>query len=175
MKTALSPWQLCPLYPNNPEIWLNELRSPSELLDLEEFSDCINSASGAGSLHVVNPAFDFVPPKHVSLFITDTWVEMGVSDKRSFFSFPLLLTFLKLLYLVYLCIFLTFSEVAIAQHSCTVSWEIITLLMIWWCNDEPLQRVEFWLVNWADTGRWFYSSTTVNIELVVLVKHYCTF
>ncbi|CAL5206167.1 unnamed protein product [Lathyrus oleraceus] len=64
--------KLCPLYPHNPEVLLNELRSPSELLDFGEFSDCMDSASGGGSLHVVNPTFDYVPPKLVSLFITDT-------------------------------------------------------------------------------------------------------
>ncbi|TKY49690.1 Translation initiation factor eIF-2B subunit beta [Spatholobus suberectus] len=64
--------KLCPLYPHNPQVLLNELRSPSELLDFGEFSDLMDSASGAGSLHVVNPAFDYVPPNLVSLFITDT-------------------------------------------------------------------------------------------------------
>ncbi|XP_011020371.1 PREDICTED: translation initiation factor eIF-2B subunit beta-like [Populus euphratica] len=66
--------KLCPLYPHNPEVLLNELRSPSELLDFGEFSDCLDFGSGTGSplLHVVNPAFDYVPPKLVSLFITDT-------------------------------------------------------------------------------------------------------
>ncbi|KAF7824703.1 Translation initiation factor eIF-2B subunit beta [Senna tora] len=64
--------KLCPLYPHNPEVLLNEMRSPSELLDFGEFSDCLDSASGNGSLHVVNPTFDYVPPKLVSLFITDT-------------------------------------------------------------------------------------------------------
>ncbi|KAH9698466.1 translation initiation factor eif-2b subunit beta [Citrus sinensis] len=65
--------KLCPLYPHNPEVLLNELRSPSELLDFGEFSDCMDFGSGSGSplLHVVNPAFDYVPPKLVSLFITD--------------------------------------------------------------------------------------------------------
>ncbi|XP_010552035.1 PREDICTED: translation initiation factor eIF-2B subunit beta-like isoform X2 [Tarenaya hassleriana] len=58
--------KLCPLYPHNPEVLLNELRSPSELLDFGEFSDC------STLLHVVNPTFDYVPPKLVSLFITDT-------------------------------------------------------------------------------------------------------
>lgn len=66
-------YQLCPLYPHNPEVLLNELRSPSELLDFGEFSDCMDFGSGVGSrLHVVNPTFDYVPPKLVSLFITDT-------------------------------------------------------------------------------------------------------
>lgn len=66
--------KLCPLYPHNPEVLLNELRSPSELLDFGEFSDCMDFGSGTGFplLHVVNPAFDYVPPKLVSLFITDT-------------------------------------------------------------------------------------------------------
>ncbi|KAK4414538.1 Translation initiation factor eIF-2B subunit beta [Sesamum alatum] len=66
--------KLCPLYPHNPEVLLNELKSPSELLDFGEFSDCLDFGSGTGSplLHVVNPAFDYVPPNLVSLFITDT-------------------------------------------------------------------------------------------------------
>uniref|UniRef100_A0A7N0TQ74 Translation initiation factor eIF2B subunit beta n=1 Tax=Kalanchoe fedtschenkoi TaxID=63787 RepID=A0A7N0TQ74_KALFE len=66
--------KLCPLYPHNPEVLLNELRSPSELLDFGEFSDCMDFGTGPDSplLHVVNPAFDYVPPKLVSLFITDT-------------------------------------------------------------------------------------------------------
>ncbi|KAI3968152.1 hypothetical protein MKX01_018455 [Papaver californicum] len=65
--------KLCPLYPHNPEVLLNDLRSPSELLDFGEFSDCMDYGIGSGApLHVVNPAFDYVPPKLVSLFITDT-------------------------------------------------------------------------------------------------------
>ncbi|BBG96509.1 NagB/RpiA/CoA transferase-like superfamily protein [Prunus dulcis] len=59
--------KLCPLYPHNPEVLLNELRSPSELLDFGEFSDCMDFGSGTASplLHVVNPTFDYVPPKLV--------------------------------------------------------------------------------------------------------------
>ncbi|XP_057807839.1 uncharacterized protein LOC131022401 [Salvia miltiorrhiza] len=66
--------KLCPLYPHNPEVLLNELKSPSELLDFGEFSDCLDFGIGNGSslIHVVNPAFDYVPPDLVSLFITDT-------------------------------------------------------------------------------------------------------
>ncbi|XP_058107022.1 uncharacterized protein LOC131250749 isoform X2 [Magnolia sinica] len=65
---------LCPLYPHNPEVLLNDLKSPSELLDFGEFSDCMDFGCGSGAplLHVVNPSFDYVPPKLVSLFITDT-------------------------------------------------------------------------------------------------------
>ncbi|XP_021306578.1 translation initiation factor eIF-2B subunit beta isoform X2 [Sorghum bicolor] len=66
--------KLCPLYPHNPEVLLNELKSPSDLLDFGEFSDCMNFSTQDGSplLNVVNPTFDYVPPKLVSLFITDT-------------------------------------------------------------------------------------------------------
>ncbi|XP_024974198.1 translation initiation factor eIF-2B subunit beta-like isoform X2 [Cynara cardunculus var. scolymus] len=34
--------KLCPLYPHNPQVLLNELKSPSELLDFGEFSDCMD-------------------------------------------------------------------------------------------------------------------------------------
>ncbi|XP_057849118.2 uncharacterized protein LOC131060046 isoform X2 [Cryptomeria japonica] len=64
--------KLCPLYPHNPEVLLNDLKSPSELLDYGEFSDCMDGGTGNSRLHVVNPAFDYVPPQLVSLFITDT-------------------------------------------------------------------------------------------------------
>ncbi|XP_057513817.1 uncharacterized protein LOC130795617 [Actinidia eriantha] len=62
---------LCPLYSHNPEVLLNELMSPSDLLDFGEFSDCIDFGSGAGSplLHVVNPVFDYMPPKLVNLLL----------------------------------------------------------------------------------------------------------
>jgi translation initiation factor eIF-2B subunit beta len=66
--------KLCPLYPHNPEVLLNELKSPSDLLDFGDFSDCMHFSTQDGSplLNVVNPTFDYVPPKLVSLFITDT-------------------------------------------------------------------------------------------------------
>ncbi|KAJ4767720.1 Translation initiation factor eIF-2B subunit beta [Rhynchospora pubera] len=66
--------KLCPLYPHNPEVLLNELKSPSDLIDFGEFSDCMDFGAhgGAPLMHVVNPTFDYVPPNLVSLFITDT-------------------------------------------------------------------------------------------------------
>ncbi|KAG5560412.1 hypothetical protein RHGRI_003656 [Rhododendron griersonianum] len=65
--------ELCPSYPHNPEVLLNDMRCPSELIEFGEFSDCMDFGSGSGSplVHVVNPAFDYVPPELVSLFITD--------------------------------------------------------------------------------------------------------
>ncbi|KAH0993740.1 hypothetical protein GBA52_005223 [Prunus armeniaca] len=67
-------YKLCPLYPNNPEVLLNDMRCPSELLSFGEFSDCTDFSIGSGAplLHVLNPAFDYVPPELVSLFVTDT-------------------------------------------------------------------------------------------------------
>ncbi|OEL27507.1 Translation initiation factor eIF-2B subunit beta [Dichanthelium oligosanthes] len=72
--------KLCPLYPHNPEVLLNELKSPSDLLDFGEFSDCMNFSTQDGSplLNVVNPTFDYVPPKLVSLFITDTPIDVAL-------------------------------------------------------------------------------------------------
>ncbi|KAF7151134.1 hypothetical protein RHSIM_Rhsim02G0042300 [Rhododendron simsii] len=65
--------KLCPSYPHNPEVLLNDMRCPSELIEFGEFSDCMDNGIGSGSplVHVVNPAFDYVPPELVSLFITD--------------------------------------------------------------------------------------------------------
>ncbi|GLJ40595.1 hypothetical protein SUGI_0838010 [Cryptomeria japonica] len=64
--------KLCPLYPHNPEVLLNDLKSPSDLLDYGDLSDCMDGGTGNSRLHVVNPTFDYVPPQLVSLFITDT-------------------------------------------------------------------------------------------------------
>ena len=66
--------QLFPFYPHNIEVLLNDLKSPSESLDFGDFSDCIDSGTGGSRPCVVNPAFDYVPPQLVNLFITDTWV-----------------------------------------------------------------------------------------------------
>ncbi|CAL1355978.1 unnamed protein product [Linum trigynum] len=65
--------KLCPLYPENPVVRLNELKSPSDLLQFGEFSECMELApdSSACVLNVVNPAFDYVPPQLINLFITD--------------------------------------------------------------------------------------------------------
>ena len=52
------------------------LRSYWMSWDFGEFSDCMDFGTGTASplLHVVNPTFDYVPPKPVSLFITDMQV-----------------------------------------------------------------------------------------------------
>ncbi|KAL3692899.1 hypothetical protein R1sor_006550 [Riccia sorocarpa] len=64
--------KLCPLYPHNPFTLLNDMKSPSEVLDFGELSDCLNGTTGGAESHVFNPTFDYIPPELVSLFITDT-------------------------------------------------------------------------------------------------------
>lgn len=64
--------QLCPVYPHNASTLLNDMRSPSEIMDFGDLSDCLSGVAGGPELHVFNPAFDYIPPELVSLFITDT-------------------------------------------------------------------------------------------------------
>ncbi|KAJ7532602.1 hypothetical protein O6H91_13G011800 [Diphasiastrum complanatum] len=64
--------KLCPLYPHNPHVLLNDMRSPSEILDFGDVSDCLDDTTGGPRLRAVNPAFDYVPPELISLFITDS-------------------------------------------------------------------------------------------------------
>ncbi|CAM6113365.1 unnamed protein product [Calypogeia fissa] len=64
--------KLCPLYPHNPSTLLNDMRSPLEIMDFGDLSDCLSGVAGGPELNVFNPAFDYIPPELVSLFITDT-------------------------------------------------------------------------------------------------------
>lgn len=64
-------FKLCPLYPHDPSTILNDMKSPAEILDFGEFSDCLNGATGVPRVQVDNPTFDYIPPELVSLFITD--------------------------------------------------------------------------------------------------------
>lgn len=64
--------KLCPLYPHNPYVLVNEMKPPSQILEFGEMSDCVDEVLGGPSLHAVNPSFDYIPPELVSLFITDT-------------------------------------------------------------------------------------------------------
>jgi translation initiation factor eIF-2B subunit beta len=64
--------KLCPQYPHNPYTLLNDMKSPAEIVDFGELSDCLDVSTGGHSTYVVNPTFDYIPPELVSLFITDT-------------------------------------------------------------------------------------------------------
>eukprot|EP00250_Pteridium_aquilinum_P015954 c22857_g2_i2 orf=281-1489(-) len=64
-------YKLCPLYPHNPSVLVNEMKSPSQVLDFEEMLEYVDEGLGGPSLHATNPSFDYIPPELVSLFITD--------------------------------------------------------------------------------------------------------
>lgn len=64
-------YKLCPQYPHNPYILLNDMKSPADIIDFGDISDCLHGGSAGPSLRTVNPTFDYVPPDLVSLFITD--------------------------------------------------------------------------------------------------------
>jgi len=56
-------YKLTPMYPFDP-MRLNELLSPSSILELED-GDC------SANIEAIVPAFDYVPPEFISLFITN--------------------------------------------------------------------------------------------------------
>lgn len=58
-------YKLCPLYPHDQDS-INELLSPTMVLKFEE-------ADTVGSVSVVNPQFDYVPPKLVDLLVTNLY------------------------------------------------------------------------------------------------------
>jgi translation initiation factor eIF-2B subunit beta len=65
--------KLSPLFPHDPDVTLNDLKSPAQLLDFDAIADSL-PADGQGvgpDLHVPNPFLDYVPPPLISLFITD--------------------------------------------------------------------------------------------------------
>jgi len=85
--------KLSPLFPHDPEVGLNDFKSPAAVLDFDAVAEAYAaaaaaSASGGGgadgggaaaaaaaavaSLEVHNPTFDYVPPHLVSLLVTDT-------------------------------------------------------------------------------------------------------
>ncbi|MCO5576346.1 hypothetical protein L7F22_030155 [Adiantum nelumboides] len=64
-------YKLCPLYPHNPSVLVNEMKSPSQILEFEDMPQYVEDALGGPALHATNPSFDYIPPELVSLFITD--------------------------------------------------------------------------------------------------------
>ncbi|KAL6745895.1 nagb/rpia/CoA transferase-like protein [Haematococcus lacustris] len=76
--------KLSPLFPHDPDLSFNEFRSPAEVVDLDVVAEAFQHHTAAshhqgvggdplaGTVHVPNPAFDYIPPHLISLFITDT-------------------------------------------------------------------------------------------------------
>ena len=65
-------YKLCPEYPSDQNS-VNNLLSPSQVLSFEEMGDISRAGSEkGGTIEVLNPAFDYVPPGYVNLFITNS-------------------------------------------------------------------------------------------------------
>ena len=68
-------YKLSPLFPHDPEVTMNELKSPAEVLHFDAIADSLPAAGQTGvgpDLHVPNPVLDYIPPTLVSVYITDT-------------------------------------------------------------------------------------------------------
>jgi translation initiation factor eIF-2B subunit beta len=74
-------YKLTPLYPFDP-MKLNELLAPSSIMNFED-GDCPEN------LEAIVPAFDYVPPEYISLYITNqggftpTYIYRQFSDNYS--------------------------------------------------------------------------------------------
>lgn len=56
-------YKLCPMYPYDQDTF-NDLTSPSAILPFEE-------ADTLAEVHVSNPAYDYIPPELISLYVTN--------------------------------------------------------------------------------------------------------
>jgi hypothetical protein len=59
-------YKLCPLYPHDQDTF-NELMSPNEILKFEDV-DTVEY------VNVKNPAWDYIPPELIGLYVTNTYV-----------------------------------------------------------------------------------------------------
>ena len=59
-------FKLCPLFPHKGPDTLNDLMSPSSVMDYAEMNEQL-----LGQVEVVNPVHDFIRPEHINLFITN--------------------------------------------------------------------------------------------------------
>jgi len=79
--------KLSPMFPHDSDLAYNDFKTPAEIMSYDVLAEafaqqCATAASDDGlartqdpingSVHVPNPAFDYIPPHLISLFITDT-------------------------------------------------------------------------------------------------------
>jgi translation initiation factor eIF-2B subunit beta len=64
MVVCMGLYKLCPLYPTHDQDSFNNIFAPNPILSFEEVPDCEH-------VRVENPAFDYVPPELISLFLTN--------------------------------------------------------------------------------------------------------
>lgn len=68
-------YKLCPLYPYDQDTF-NDITSPSAILKFEECNPTARTAlmptaDTLQHVHVTNPAWDYVPPNLITLYITN--------------------------------------------------------------------------------------------------------
>lgn len=68
--------KLSPLFPHDPDVTLNDFRSPADVVDAGVLAEAYAANDGpstsALNVEVHNPTYDYIPPHLVSLFVTDT-------------------------------------------------------------------------------------------------------
>lgn len=86
-------YKLSPLFPHDPIVTFNDFKSSADVIDYEVLAEPLHGADGrlpalqeeedespasrpaadlSAYVHAPNPAFDYVPPELISLFVTDT-------------------------------------------------------------------------------------------------------
>uniref|UniRef100_A0A061R8H0 Translation initiation factor eIF2B subunit beta n=1 Tax=Tetraselmis sp. GSL018 TaxID=582737 RepID=A0A061R8H0_9CHLO len=66
--------KLSPLFPHDPDLSFNNLRSPSGVVGYDIVGHGTSTGEDATEtlVHVPNPQFDYIPPELVTIFVTDT-------------------------------------------------------------------------------------------------------
>ncbi|KAK9829272.1 hypothetical protein WJX72_004902 [[Myrmecia] bisecta] len=66
--------KLSPLFPHDPSVIFNDFKSPADVIDFNVIAETMDpeDEQEAPYVHIPNPAFDYVPPELISLFVTDT-------------------------------------------------------------------------------------------------------
>lgn len=65
-------YKLSPVYPHQAEVTLNEFHAPTAVCGLATLALPLQGEKGGGSVQVINPQTDYVPPDLIDLFVTDT-------------------------------------------------------------------------------------------------------
>ena len=65
-------YKLSPVFPHQADVTLNEFGPPSAICDVETLAMPLQGDKHGGSVQVVNPLNDYVPPDLIDLFVTDT-------------------------------------------------------------------------------------------------------
>ena len=64
-------FKLCPVFPHHGQDTLNDLVSPHAVLPYDELLQYNNNGGGEGSLELINPMHDYIPPGLLNLYVTN--------------------------------------------------------------------------------------------------------